>query len=728
MNPHQPSQKQIDSDPAAPAHCEPAGAPLSERDACAAIRGHVLRGAYAEAALFGDALSADLRARPGIALALARARILQGRFNEANTALEAADSAMAEPGERLILALEAAALRLYWDMAVTEALAAAGAALASADPEAGLADRAEAERIHARILLIAATYREIPAIVGQRARARLPEVAEVLERAGRPDEALAARMTWAERTGELVARRAALADVASRALDANRPAVAAQARLAQAEQMLNAGASSEALSAELDTASSLFAEARHVHGPIDVQRLRALIRVEREYAGLEELDACLAAYRRIDYPSGEMGLLVNLSQLALERGDTPAAADYRLRGLELADATGMGFARDNLLLAQIDLLMRTADYSSAIELGQAILATPVPAFQAASSEHLLATAYAFVQDYPPALTHGRGAIARFEAIGAEESASLTALQLANSLDSTRDEPTWKEAVTLLTEWIGRDTQRGDLAAAASKQELLAQIHLNRYYYSPTRHGDATLLAEVEQLLAAGEQLAATLSGREAARRHGALHQLRGQLLTARHAPEEAEQEWRAALAVYQAAGLEMEAAGCWDIIGVMRLNRANQELIPHFGEAETALAHALEYYSRAVMRDRSADTRFMLARLYVNASPRVAPDLGGRLLDEALRLLSEAEADYDLLRREFAGPVLSAQTAKRTLVRRSRRIYDLALEIQVWRRDADAAWSWCQRAKARALSDALGTSSSPPARVMAALEAHAGSL
>ncbi|MGI8958793.1 MAG: hypothetical protein ACR2IV_03325 [Bryobacteraceae bacterium] len=60
-----------------------------------------------------------------------------------------------------------------------------------------------------------------------------------------------------------------------------------------------------------------------------------------------------------------------------------------------------------------------------------------------------------------------------------------------------------------------------------------------------------------------------------------------------------ETAWRQALDIQQKAGLEMEAANSQFIIGVIRLNRANQQLLPHFGESERNLNAALDYYARS---------------------------------------------------------------------------------------------------------------------------------
>lgn len=712
------------TDPPGPAATGASG----EAEWLAAIEERHRRGDYAGAAAWADALPPAARARPRVALARARARMRQGRMKDASAALAESDRAAATPGERLLVAVEEAWLGILRDMAVRAALEQADAALAAADAAAGEvdpADRAEAEIVRVRIRLTARNYYELGAEEARQAWQRLPDLADVLDRAGRTDRALAARFTHAEQVEDPVDRLAALAIVAGLARDAGRAGLAGEAQVARAEQMLAGGAAGDAIRAALAEAEALFAAAGHAHGLIDARRVRAELAVAREQAPLDKLAACAEEYRRIDYPRGVFSLVLDLSQRAHERGDTRAAAAYRQQLLKLAEEAGLGLARDSVWMSLADLLMRAADYGGAVELCQAALAANPPAFSAASYEQLLATAYTFVNDQAAAQAHMRRALAGYESLGAVDSASNAVLKFASDLDGTRREESWDEAERLLRQWREADEHRGAFAAAVAKREMLAQIAINRYVYSPARRGDVRLLAAAEQELAAGEAVAGRLHGVEAARRLGALQQMRGQLAQLRGDEAGVEQAWRQALAVYEQGGLAMEAANCRHILGVLALNRAYHQLMPHFVEAERNLREALEYYDPAGMRERAADTRFMLARLYTNAAPHVREDLGEQMLDAALGHLAEGEAAYDALRREFAaGSVLAAQRAKQTFAERSQRIYEQALEVLVGRNDAAGAWGWCQRAKARALGDALGTSETPPARILVELEAH----
>jgi CHAT domain-containing protein len=576
--------------------------------------------------------------------------------------------------------------------------------------------------------LIAGVYYEVDAEIARQARDSLPALAQTLEDAGRIDAALAAELTYAERIDDLAERAAALAALAQRAEQLGRPGLAGEAQISRADLLLSTGAASDAVVTCLDAATTLFLAVDHTHGHIDVQRVKARLAIEREFASTQLLEACLSAYNHADYPRGALSVLMDLSQLAHQRGDTATAATYRRQSLTLAEEVGMGLVRDNFELAQADLLMRNGDYGAAIELCQAALATERSPFMAAGFEQLLASIYSFVNDTSAALRHGHIAMRAYEAIGAIDSASDAALKLASDLGSERRDDAWNEAEALLNDWLVRDEQRGDIDAAINKYELLAQTAINRFIFSPQHRADSALLDRAEQMITVAETLAPQLNAQEAALRLGGLSQLRGQICQLGDDEAGVEQAWRDAMAIYERSGLAMQAANCRFIIGVLYLNRANQQLMPNFGEAEQNLRDALAYYDQAAMRTNAADTRFMFARLYANAalSPLVQSDLANELTDAALGHLSDGEADYDAMRRAFTvGTVLDAQRGKQALAEKSRRIYELALEILTLPRyDVAEFWRWAQHAKARALTDVLGAGVVLPIRVMENLATH----
>ncbi|MBV9386792.1 MAG: CHAT domain-containing protein [Chroococcidiopsidaceae cyanobacterium CP_BM_ER_R8_30] len=701
---------------------------IGENEALAVMRKHGYRGDYKEVVTCAESLSPELRSRPLIVLEQSRAFLRQGRPINAESVIATADLTTATPKERLILAIEAASLQVYRYVAIRQALADAQTAFEKAkNHDIDPVDQAEAERVHIRILLTAAIYYEISRDEGRRTRDRLPILADILEHAGHIDEALAARYNYVERIDDIPARLAALSDFADMALDAGRPDLSGEAHCVRADQLLVAGAPSAVIRDALERARKLYEQAEHEHGLIDVQRITAKLAIERELADADMLHACFDAYQHIDFPRGAISVLLDLSQLAHDRGDLATAAANRQQTIAIAEEVGMGLARDSYQMAQIDLLMRSNQYGAAIELAEAAIDIEPPTFSKASYEQLLATVYSFIANYRAACTHGRRAVELFETLGAIDSASDAVMKLASDLSSGRQEESWNEAQALLKIWIAKDEERGDFAAAVNKREMLAQINIERFYYSPLHQGEFPLLNTAEAEIKAAEELSHHLSERETIRRLGNLHQLRGQIHQGRGDEDSVIQVWREALAIYERASLAMEAANCRHILGAIYLNRANQDLLANFGEAENNLRTALAYYENAGMRGQAADTSFMLARLYTNASARVSPDLGNQMIEAALGHLANGEFNYDIMRREFTAgrTVFDVQGGKRALLRKSERIYELALEIIcLYQPNPAEAWNWVQRAKARTLSDVLGIGSVPPARILAELAKH----
>lgn len=688
------------------------------------LRGAARRGTYAEA----DDVPAALRARPAVALERARLRMRQGRILLARAALDEARTDGEGGLAEVLVALEGANLHVFQSADFARALAEADAALARAGA-LDETDDAEVRRVHARIRLMAATHHALPPGAADDARAQLAAAAEVLERAGRADEAFASWLTLAGLLpGEERVRR--LDEVSVRAALAGVPHLAAEARVQRAEHRLHLGYPEADIHAELDAAAALYAAAEHVFGAIDVRRVRERLAVERHGAGTDALDACLRDYLDADLPRAALSLLADLSQLAHERGDPARAEALRLQGLQSAADAGMGLARHQFILSEAGERTRAGDYAGAIEVCERGLARALSPIFAATLEQQMVTAYSLVGDEQATLHHARSAMARYDALGAADFGSLAAQQVAIALMALPGEAGWDEAEALLRAHMAADRRRRDFASAVSKRDALINLTFQRFYKSPAHRGDPRFLAVVSRELARGEALARHLSGTERARGIGNLRQQRARLCLARGDAEGMVRAWNDAIAAFEGAGLAMEAANCRYLLGLHRLNRANQDLAAWFGPAEESLGAALDYYAAAGMRTHAADARRMIALLYSNAAVVIQTPLRDDLREHALAHLSAAEADYDALRREFApGGALHAQPGKQALAGKSRDIYDLALQVLLFHLgDADEAWRWAQRAKARALTDALGAGAALPGRVQAALEAHPDAL
>ena len=696
----------------------------------ACLKASQYRGDYQAAAAYGDSLSVDVVRSPIVSLELARLKMRQGYIAQAETLLENADQTLASAGDQLILQMEQAALQMLRRVVILPAVEAAATALETFSEKASSVQVAEAQRIYCRVLLNAGIYWEIDRSVVLETANRLTDIAERLEAAGLVDEGLSARFTYADYCLVGEERVLALGELAAYAEELGQPQVAGDAYVRQAERRLAAGKESDRILTDLSNAAAAYANADHVIGPIDIRRVRVQVAIQRELAGTEELEACLALYRQVDYPKGVISLLMDLSQLAHDNGNTVLALDYRQQCLAAAKAAGMGMAEDNFQLALVDLLMRNNQYGAAIEICEAAIDSELPRFSKGNYEQLLSTVYAFVRDFERSRHHIRRAIAIFEALGAEGSATVAVTRLASDLDSLQSDASWDEAEQLLEKWIEKDLARSDRSEAGQKQELLAQIYFRRYLFSVRSQGQQSLLAKAEVLLAEAEASALTLEKRVQAKRLGGIYQLRGQLRQLLNDTAGSEQYWQQALSLYEAAGMEMEAANSRYVLGALALNRANQQLMPHFSEAESCLSAALTFYDQSEMRRQAADTHFMLARLYTNTAQRIQLEIREQMIQAVLDHLTAGETNYDAIRRDFyAGSALAAQASKQEIIRQSRRLYDLALEILLYvEPNVQGAWRWVQRAKARALNDTLGVATVVPARILADLQQYPATL
>jgi len=708
-------------------HFEHSYLPMMSEPAILKLRTLGRQAAYVEAVDYVNALPPAVRAQPPVALQIARMHLRQGDPISAEHALSAASLDSATDGERRVHEIEEVSLLIQRAGNMRDAVARADAVLARtrAQPVDSVM-LLEVERVHVRIVLSAVTFFEVPRDVADAAFARLPYIADGLEQGGHVDEALAARLTYAERMPDAVQRVQALAGLVDIALRLDRPEVAAEAQTLRADCMLALQRPNDEVLSLLDAAAELYAQVGHRHGAVDVARVRARLSIDRELAGPEALESCLEAYQKIDFHRGVLTTLMDLSQLAHVRGDIPRALRYHSSALQLSERVGMGLSRDSLATAQVDLLMRAHRLADAIELCDAMMSGDIPRWSRGSYEQLLGTIFSFLNDASSACEHERRAISIFKSVGDLDSASTAALKLASDLASIRSDEGFSEAEALTREWMRHDDERAHVSDAIAKREMLVQIAILRFLYSPTLRGDARLLSDAVAFLDDADRKAGGLSPREAAQRRGNLAQMRAQVSQLHGDEAGVEHAWRMALASFESAGYAMEAANCRYMLGVLFLNRANAELLPNFGESEEQLRAALGYYETAGMRGQAADARFMVARLYTNAFARVSPDTGSAMLDAALEHLEQAETDLDAARREFdsTGSVLDRQRAKSAFVAKGQRIAELTMEILCRRRASPTeAWLRAQRSKARGLSDLLGMSEVPPARVLSRIEA-----
>jgi CHAT domain-containing protein len=695
-----------------------------------AIREGARKGAYASTAAWADALPEPIRQAPEVALERARIRLRQGRISLAGDALAEARFEGAPLGVRALLALEQAAVLVAHDSNFDNAVAGADAVLARAAELDGV-QWARVAAGHANIVFQAAAHFTVPPEAAAAAGASLSRAAEVLEREGCADDALAARHLLALRGQEGAPRLAALDAVAELAIAAGRAHLAAEARSGRAELLLMAHAPEEEILAELDAAETLYAG--HDFGAIDVRRLRARLAADREGAGTAGLEECLRLYREADLPRRTMAVLRDLALITDRRGDVPSTVEWRRQAIALARDSGMGLELAGLEMPLAYLLMRSNDYTGAIELCVYALTRRLLPFQAAGYEAVLATAYEQTGNTDAALRHARNVLAVYEELGDEASASLAAGQMAATLSRLGTREALAEAEALLTERRVADEARGNLSRAVLHGQALVRLHFQRYSTPPPQTDPDPHLDAAEREILAAETLARRLPGVEGLRYTADLRQQRALLALMRNDAAGVERALLASLAAYEQGGMAMEAAGARHWLANHWLQLAGREgpLDPSwFEKAHDALRSTLDYYDGAGMRALAADTRQTLARLHANAEGRADGQPPGSMYAAALRYLAEAEADYDAMRVELSlTDTLEALHGKRALAERSRRVYELALRLSAQGLgDEEESWRWAQRGKARALGDTIGAGEAVPGRVLAALEEHPESL
>lgn len=655
-----------------------------------------------------------LRSSPRAVLGVARARVRQGSLISARDALVAAFDGTQSTGLRLVIYLELLSLRVRTELAVRAGLNDARAILATPPDGLSRAEGADAKRLEVRLIQMAATHYEESRAAAHAAEEELPQIADVLEEEGWHDEAWSARYAFAQRHHDQPeVRRQALLALMALADRSTRHDIAADAALEVARSRLESGEERERVVLALDLASERYRAAQHRVGEINVRSVKAWLVIRRERGPLTLVDAELDALSAAKDYASETALLLQLAGVAAQRGLLPAAARYRERLRELVTRTGDGMALDSLRIAVIDDLMRRADFGRAIEFCEEALSHPLPKVRQATYQQLLGTTYGLLRD-PRAVPQLEQAVSMFDALGARSFASGAFAQLASRLAMTDRSEDVARARTILSDWVEHDLREGRTDDAFRNCVQLVQFELGQ---GQTNTADApNLLANAKLSLARAQAIVQQTGATQATGQRAVVVALHGQLAHARGDVIELERCWTEAIAGYQSANMELEAAGLSYTLGCHELNRANDaDLSTYFPRAENHLNDALSYYHRCGMREWCADARLMLAQLWANATPHVNAEAADRMLSGALTALTEAEADWDAVRSDFAaGPTLGVQGIKQSFAVRSRGVYHLAFRILNHRGEGGAIWEWAQRSKARGLADTIGLASTPP--------------
>lgn len=702
----------------------------SEESATRALKIWRYHGDYAAAARFASSLPGKLRREPRVALAISELRAAQGYLAEAAQWLQEVNQEAATPSERLLVELELASLEVVSEGTVANALGRAEAARNTAqvlqiDPHV----RGKAERIYSQIQLMGALVFELQSDVRDQALERIFGAAESLSDEASDEEAYLAYLTYAGSLPLAESRQRAFTALFDWSSARERTNWQAEVKLRLAEEWLKEGKPTSLIRAEIQGAQNLFTKTGHKHGSLDVQRLQSRLEIERELGDTTGLSLCCDGYRALDFPRAELSVLLDLSQHAFQRGDSHSAADYQVRCLDLAKKVGLLSMLHNSWMSQANLALRSGQYGLVIDLAKAGISSAPSEFFVSAYEHLQATAYSFTNNYPSAIELDRRALSRLEAIGANGLGSDLATSLASHLASLRQDESWTEAEALLQDWVLRDEQRKETRAAVQKRELLVQLAIQQFNFSPSRRHQLAVLDRAEETLHQADQSLIALPLHEATLRHGQIEQLRAQISICRGHPEEAVKHWQSAATLLDSGGAAYESANCHYLIGLQYSNQANKDPNEYFQKAEEELLTALDYYANSGMRVQAVNDRYYLASLHSNATilrPEEEQRLRALHFDTAFDHLRPAEEDSDLIRRGItAGSPEEILEAKRKVAGDSQKVYALHLDLLTRSQSMpEEIWKTCQSAKARALADVLAVRVKPPARFLAAVRAN----
>ena len=592
---------------------------------------------------------------PALVLRKLRALSLQGKIKEAYTVIEEAPLSEYSPEYQTLFELERISLLIFKDCAIREALDKGGKIvphIPGSFKDKGLL--IQAEQIWNRIRLTAGIYYEISKQAAEEALEELPTLAKKYSQEGMQAESAATRFTYLLQQSDSKRKLTEIEFFLQSPHAKTRPDLAAEAYQIRGELYWQAGSPWERIASELTQAENLYTQIDHNHGLIDLQRLKAKIALSRNPLDTKQLEALQETYQRVNYPKGTINILLDLSQMSHESGNVEKAIAYRSSSMALAEELGMGLLKDNYALAQVDLLIRNANYALAIDTCKQGLSERSTRFMEAGFKQLMATAYSFVDDYESAIKHGEEAIELYQALEASDSASQAILKWASDVNASASKEGQDRAIERLTEWLAHDLRSGEIASAVSKRELIAQIYISRAYASPMGKDTSKYLQKAEFELLQARKEAEGISGKERALRMGSLWQMQGQLEQARGNEAGVIEAWEQAQFIYQNHGLDLYEANCEYMLGVLFLNKANQEIQPNFGKSESLLQKAMDFYDGAYMRSQAADTRYMLAQLYYNASLKVNRELGDKMRKAALEHLEVGESQYDSIRWEYA--------------------------------------------------------------------------
>jgi tetratricopeptide (TPR) repeat protein len=574
---------------------------------------------------------------------------------------------------------------------------------------------------------IAAVYREPSPTAMARLGREFRNLQTRFADAGRLDWAHAMAMARTERLSPRW-RLQGLNAVARLGEQTAMPSTVGQAMLAKAQFLRRGSAPIADVTVAIIAAETAFRKDGNEVGLLNATRERASLEIDQRNVGPSALEHCIQGFLDRSCPREAMHCLQDLSTRAFMLGDRRTALGAIERAGKLAEALGYGGMRKTAAVSLIEAAMRESQHSFALDLCNEALEDDLPRFMKAGLLGQRGSAFWFAGESGKAAADHRSAIALYEEMGDEETASDIVQGLINDLP-------FDQADTVLETWIAQDEVRRDFRRAASKR---CQRALGILIQGLKTRSAADVM-RAEDMLNATERdlLAATPASRNNSRPVeiegvlGTIAQARFMIHSERGDIEQSLSCLDQAAEHFQIAGKTFEKANVDRLIGITHLNHANaaassEAIVGHCTAAETHLKKALAFYDETSgMRWFAAQTRQRLAMLYLNAMARWPALAGSDLATTADDLLQQAADDFDLLRRSQSLPSkLDSFTVKTRQTAEAATVDGEALRLHlVLRPDPAKAWAWAIRSKGRSLNDLLGAEAEIPELLATAMKA-----
>ena len=645
------------------------------------------------------------------ALEVIQSRIVQGHLTGANNLCKAVVQREAHP----VLVAEARLVQAILTVYLEGNFAAASKGILEVQGAFPVSD--DRRYIQARAQVASCQLIAMESIYLLRNSHELRDACDRLERLAQNfeelDELEEAAVAWSKlghycRLGDapnLVRARTALETTIDKARTWGFPTLEAQALVDLGDLLFENSATREQGLRLLERAQVVFDNVGHRYGHWDVVRIRANHRNRLGEDATDDLLRCRDAYAQQDQLRLLQSVLMALSTWNLRCGRTREARRHSEDAAEVGQRMGSIFGEVAGRLTIADAFARKGEYSQAINEYETLLENDPPAVSASQVRMLLANAHLAASDTEKAAqllwrVHG-GALE----MGDLATASLAAVNLANTYNGSGR---LDRASEVLEEWIPRDSARGALFEAAQKHCMLGDMLVQeakrqdpgamKPWIEPEAHYRETL-----QLGDGLEGLEARLLSVDVSQSLANLHLLRGESLPALEKIDRT-------IELYQGLDMRFQAANSTLLKGLVHYELATRQGVrTSFGEAESALGFALEFFVEAEVHTLKQQARYLLAQLASRATSFAAsPEGREHMLELVWRLLEEYESDD---RRARLGLVLRdvvATQEARLKLRVKEDIYRFAIEVSALVENEPArSLDWLERQKSRVFLEAL---------------------